>query len=156
MNIWVTLHWVNLICSASFSPSVCLLEPSTNVATERPFERTQVYTYRAAVLRIGLGMKSGKLSVTCLAGDNLWHTILHISKQLARHYILPSGPQPVSRYFNSKTVTGYCHISRHRKLSHSHFVFGRSRAWILARRPAILTEIFHGFLQSLQANAGIS
>jgi hypothetical protein len=35
------------------------------------------------------------------------------------------------------------------------FVFERSRIQIPARTPAILTEVFHGFPQYLQANAGI-
>jgi hypothetical protein len=33
------------------------------------------------------------------------------------------------------------------------FVFGRSRVQISARRPDILTEVFHGLSQSLQANS---
>jgi hypothetical protein len=35
-------------------------------------------------------------------------------------------------------------------------MFWRSRVQVLARRPAIQTEIFRGFRQSLQANAGDS
>jgi hypothetical protein len=35
------------------------------------------------------------------------------------------------------------------------FVFGRSRVQISSRRPAILTEVFRGFPQSLDANSGI-
>jgi hypothetical protein len=38
---------------------------------------------------------------------------------------------------------------------HSCFLFNRSSVQISAQRPAILTEVFHGFSQSLQANSGI-
>jgi hypothetical protein len=39
---------------------------------------------------------------------------------------------------------------------HSCFIFGRSQVQMLARRPAVMTEVFHGFPQSLQADAGIA
>jgi hypothetical protein len=38
---------------------------------------------------------------------------------------------------------------------HSCFVFGKPRVQISAQRSAILTEVFRGFPQSFQANAGI-
>jgi hypothetical protein len=35
------------------------------------------------------------------------------------------------------------------------FVFGRSQVQIQARGPAFLTEVFRGFSESLETNAGI-
>jgi hypothetical protein len=43
----------------------------------------------------------------------------------------------------------------HDFLQFFHFVFRRSHVQILARRLAILTEVFSGFPRTIQANAGL-
>jgi hypothetical protein len=72
-----------------------------------------------------------------------------------------------SRIFSSRLLSKNVKIKIHRTvilplngvaewLYHSCFIFGRSRVQILAWRPANLTEVFRGFTQSLQVNAGIT